>query len=214
MNRDLGDERREYGREKLDRASLPENPLVLFSLWLAEALDAEIPDPTAMTLSTVNGSGRPSSRIVLIKSTTEAGLVFFTSYHSQKSQEIKANKQVAAHFYWPELERQVRINGCAEILEKAESDRYFYSRPYESKIAAWASPQSDIIPGRAYLDKAFEKYEKKFPESGPVPRPDTWGGFVIQPSTFEFWQGGVRRLHDRFLYTKDKNTWISRRLAP
>lgn len=214
MNRDLGDERREYGREKLERASLPENPLVLFSSWLQKAIDSDIPDPTAMTLSTVKKNGQPSSRIVLLKNVDEDGLVFFTSYQSQKSREINANNRVAAHFFWAVLERQVRINGRVKILEKEASDRYFDSRPYESKIAAWASPQSDTIPGRTYLDKAFENYEKKFPESGPVPRPDNWGGFVIQPFSFEFWQGGVRRLHDRILFTRDEKSWISRRLAP
>lgn len=214
MNRDLGDERREYGREKMDRARLPLNPMALFSSWLQQALESGSTDPTAMTLSTVDESGQPSSRIVLLKNIEEDGLVFFTSYQSQKSKEINANKLVAAHFYWPGLERQLRINGRVDTLEQELSDRYFKSRPYESKIAAWASPQSETIPNRDYLEKAFEDYQKKFPDSEIIPRPESWGGYLIKPLKFEFWQGGLRRLHDRIVYTRENESWSSKRLAP
>ena len=214
MNRDLGDERREYERTNIERSSLPDDPMELFSHWLKEALQSGITDPTAMTLSTVGLNGQPSSRIVLLKKVEKDSLVFYTSYLSKKSQEIKANNKLAAHFYWSELERQVRIIGTARPLEPEDSDHYFRSRPYESKIAAWASPQSEEIPSREYLEKEFEKYSKIYPDPEKIPRPDYWGGYAILPTQIEFWQGGSKRLHDRIEYTLGEDGWRSLRLAP
>jgi pyridoxamine 5'-phosphate oxidase len=214
MNRDLGDERREYDRNKIERSSLPDDPMEFFSNWLKQALQSGITDPTAMTLSTVDSDGQPSSRIVLLKKVEKDSLVFYTSYLSKKSREIKTNNKLAAHFYWPELERQVRIIGTAWPLEPEDSDHYFKSRPYESKIAAWASPQSKEIPSRKYLEKEFEKYRKIYPDPEKIPRPENWGGYAILPSCLEFWQGGSKRLHDRIEYTLTEDGWSSLRLAP
>lgn len=214
MNRDLGDERREYDRNKLDRSSLPDDPIEFFSNWLDQALQSGNPDPTAMTISTVDPYGQPSSRIVLLKKVEKDGLVFYTNYLSRKSKEIRANNKLAAHFFWPELERQVKITGTARPVSEEDSDRYFKSRPYESKIAAWASPQSEEIPNREYLEKEFEKYSKIYQDPEKIPRPENWGGYAILPSRLEFWQGGSKRLHDRIEYTLGEDGWSSLRLAP
>jgi len=214
MNRDLGDERREYGWDRLERSDLPKDPMELFSNWLGQAIQSTAADPTAMTLSTVERNGQPSSRIVLLKKVEEDQLVFYTNYHSRKSREIKARKKVAAHFYWPELERQVSIAGIARPIDDLDSDHYFSTRPYESKISAWASPQSEVIPHREHLEKEFEKYWNKFKSTDDIPRPAYWGGYSIIPSRIEFWQGGLKRLHDRIEYTKKDERWNSVRLAP
>ncbi len=214
MNRNLGDERREYVRESLDLAHLPTDPMELFSQWLQKALQLGIPDPTAMTLSTVDQEGNPSSRIVLLKKVKDGKLVFYSNYQSKKSRDIKANNRIATHFYWPELERQVRISGTVMAIKGEESDLYFRSRPYESKISAWLSPQSEVIPDRDYLEKKFDKYCKRYPDSEEIPRPDHWGGFAIHPTRIEFWQGGSKRLHDRIVYAWNEELWSSVRLAP
>ena len=214
MNRDLGDERREYVRDTLESVLLPPEPMELFSQWLQAALQSGIPDPTAMTLSTVDSGGQPSSRIVLLKKVSDGQLVFFTSYQSNKSRDIRGNKKVAVHFFWPELEQQIRITGTVETIREEESDLYFRSRPYESKISAWVSPQSEVIPDRDYLEKKYEHYSRLYPDPEAIPRPDHWGGFSIQPERIEFWQGGSKRLHDRILYSKEGSNWSSVRLAP
>lgn len=214
MNRDLGDERREYERDKLEESELPADPMELFSLWLNYALESAAADPTAMTLSTVERNGQPSSRIVLLKKVEEEKLIFYTNYHSRKSKEIRAKTKVAAHFYWPGLERQVNIAGIARPIDDKDSDHYFNSRPRESKIAAWASPQSEVIPDREYLEKEFDKYQEKFRDTNMIPRPAYWGGYSILPSRIEFWQGGNRRLHDRIEYRKKDERWSLVRLAP
>ncbi|MCP4313456.1 MAG: pyridoxamine 5'-phosphate oxidase [Bacteroidetes bacterium] len=214
MNRDLGDKRREYGWDRLEKSDLPKDPMELFSDWLEQALQSRNPDPTAMTLSTVERNGQPSSRIVLLKKVEEDKLVFYTNYHSRKSREIRAKTRVAVHFYWPELERQVNITGTARPIDDVDSDHYFKSRPYDSKITAWASPQSEVIPNSEYLEKEFEKYREKYHTADEIPRPAYWGGYAIHPSRIEFWQGGQRRLHDRIEYTKKDERWSSVRLAP
>jgi pyridoxamine 5'-phosphate oxidase len=214
MDRDLGTERREYSWDRLDESKLPADPLALFADWLEQAMASENPDPTAMTLSTVERNGQPSSRIVLLKKVEEEKLIFFTNYHSRKAREIRAKSRVAAHFFWPELERQVNITGIARPIDDEDSDLYFKSRPYESNITAWASPQSEVIPDRAYLEKEFEKYRKRYSNPDEVPRPAYWGGYAILPSRMEFWQGGPNRLHDRIEYTKKEERWFSVRLAP
>ncbi len=206
--------RREYDLDHLDDAELPADPLLLFTEWMEEASKSGNPDPTAMTLSTVDDSGSPSSRIVLLKKIDKGRLVFFTNYHSRKAREIRMFPKVASHLYWPELERQVKIAGTATQLEQAGSDLYFSSRPFESKVAAWASPQSEVVPDRSYLEREYQKYLDRFKETKDVPRPAYWGGFAIEPSRIEFWQGGKHRLHDRIEYTLKDERWSRVRLAP
>jgi len=187
---------------------------VLFGAWMEEARQSRNPDPTAMTLSTVDKDGNPSSRIVLLKKLEQDRLVFFTSYQSRKAREIRSNSRVAAHFFWPELERQVKISGAAGPIEDTESDRYFQSRPLESQLAAWTSPQSQVVPDREFLEKEYHKYEEKFKGLEQIPRPAFWGGIAITPSRMEFWQGGRFRLHDRIEYALKEEKWSRVRLAP
>lgn len=206
--------RREYTRGHLEERSLPEDPMVMFGRWLTEARSISHPDPTAMNLSTVDSLGCPSSRMVLLKDVKNGKLVFFTNYESRKAKEIKERPEVAAHFYWPELERQIRIEGTAARVEEDVSDAYWESRPKESKIGAWASPQSREIVDREALGAAFEKYRLKFSKLKKIPRPPHWGGVAITPVRFEFWQGGAHRMHDRIVYKKGNAGWQRFRLAP
>ncbi len=211
---DFGDVRREYSREQLDESKLPDDPFGLFALWMDDARISGTMDPTAMTLSTVDGDGFPSSRIVLLKKIESGALLFFTSYESRKAHEIAAGSKVAAHFYWPEMERQVRLEGRASKISENESDHYFQERPYASKIAARVSPQSRKIQDRSFLEKAFREQLKEYQESDHIPRPSDWGGYAIHPVRIEFWQGGKHRLHDRIEYTVDGDKWSRIRLAP
>jgi pyridoxamine 5'-phosphate oxidase len=214
MTMNLEDARREYTRGKLEESQMPADPLELFARWLEEARSSGHPEPNAMTLSTVEHSGQPSSRIVLLKKIEGGSLVFFTNYHSRKAREIRGHVRVAAHFFWPELERQVKIAGTAKPIEDSDSDRYFASRPFESNVSAWASPQSEKIPDREYLEQEFEKYRMKFAHMEHVPRPAYWGGYAIQPLRIEFWQGRPSRLNDRIEYTRKDERWTMARLAP
>jgi len=213
-NKEFGEVRREYDLERLEELKLPDDPLLLFVAWMEKASISGIPDPTAMTLSTVDDLGSPSSRIVLLKKIDQNRLVFFTNYKSRKAKEIRNNSKVAAHFYWPELERQVKISGVAQALEDADSDLYFSSRPFESKVAAWASPQSEVVRDRDYLEHEYRLYLEKFEGSKEVPRPAYWGGFAIEPKQIEFWQGGKFRLHDRIVFSIKDEKWTHVRLAP
>jgi pyridoxamine 5'-phosphate oxidase len=212
--KELGDERREYTLGRLDESNLPADPMELFSTWLREAMESDHPDPAAMTLSTVERNGQPMSRIVLLKKVEEGKLVFYTNYHSRKARAIRSKTRVSVHFFWPGLERQVNIAGICRPIEDEDSDLYFSTRPYESKIAAWASPQSEVIPNRAYLEREYEKYHRKYRNTDEIPRPAYWGGYVIIPSRIEFWQGGRNRLHDRIEYNKKEERWSTVRLAP
>lgn len=213
-NKEYGELRREYDLDRLDEDKLPDDPLFLFVAWIQKATASGIPDPTAMTLSTVDEQGSPSSRIVLLKKIDQNRLIFFTNYQSKKAKEIGINSKVAAHFYWPHLERQVKISGVAQALEDTDSDHYFSSRPFESKVAAWASPQSQVIADREYLEREYQFYLAKFKGSKVVPRPAHWGGFAIDPKQIEFWQGGRYRLHDRIQYSVKDSGWSRIRLAP
>ncbi|NRD74423.1 pyridoxamine 5'-phosphate oxidase [Shewanella sp. VB17] len=210
----LSDIRREYTLGDLHRAVLPGDPMSLFSKWMEEARDsALLSDPTAMSIATVDENGQPFQRIVLLKRFGDEGFVFFTNLKSRKSQQIAHNGKVSLLFPWHSLERQVAITGEAEALSTAEVLKYFITRPKESQIAAWVSKQSSKISARQVLEAKYEEMKAKFSQ-GEVPLPTFWGGYVVRPSSIEFWQGGEFRLHDRFLYTKAQSSWEISRLAP
>jgi len=209
----LEDIRREYLAGGLHRKDLDEDPRKQFSVWLEQAIAADIPDPTAFTLATVSEDGRPSQRIVLLKHLDENGFVFYTNYGSKKSHEIEGNSQVCMHFPWHGMERQVEIGGVATKISTAESLKYFVSRPKDSQLAAWASHQSHQLSSRKMLLMQFEAIKSKFAK-GDIPLPDFWGGYRVKPDLYEFWQGGGNRLHDRFQYTSSGSGWVIERLAP
>lgn len=213
-SKDFGEVRREYRKAQLNEAILPEDPMELLATWLAEAHASGSLDPTAMNLSTVRADGGPSSRMVLLKKMEAGKLLFFTSLNSRKARDISQNSEVAAHFFWPELERQVKIDGNAQAIDPGEADRYFQSRPFESRLSSWVSPQSEVIPDRQFLEKAFEEKRKEYPETDYIPRPPHWGGFAVTPHRIEFWQGGKHRLHDRMEYLLSEGHWTRVRLAP
>ena len=208
----LRDIRKQYQYAALTEEHASQNPFSQFDNWLSAAVNSEEAEPTAMVLSTVDADMQPHSRVVLLKEFTENGFVFFTNYEGNKSKEIASNAKVSLLFFWQGQERQVRITGVAEKIDTAASDDYFYSRPVESRIGAWASPQSQPIEKYDILAQRFEAFKKQFGEN--IPRPPHWGGFVVKPDTFEFWQGRPSRLHDRLFYTQQNNEWKMERLAP
>ncbi|USD43469.1 pyridoxamine 5'-phosphate oxidase [Vibrio sp. SCSIO 43135] len=210
---ELSDIRREYARDGLRRKDLKANPVDQFNLWLQQAIDAGLTDPTAMTVATVDETGQPFQRIVLLKNVDDKGFVFYTNLGSRKAQQIAVNSKVSLHFPWHPLERQVHITGVAEKLSTVENVKYFASRPKESQIAAIASRQSSRISARGILEGKFLELKKQF-EQGEVPVPTFWGGFRIRPESIEFWQGGEHRLHDRFLFSNHDGLWDIDRLAP
>ncbi len=205
--------REEYSLSSLDESDVSQNPIDQFKQWIEEALKAGVPEPNAMNLATVDKKGRPHSRIVLLKGFDENGFVFFTNYASDKGKEIEENPHVSLCFFWIELERQIRIDGVAKKISKVESEAYFKSRPHMSQVGALASNQSEIVENRLFLEQKFEKLEAKFTE-GEVPMPESWGGYVIDPSALEFWQGRRSRLHDRVKYEWKADNWIINRLSP
>ncbi|MBN2348437.1 MAG: pyridoxamine 5'-phosphate oxidase [Bacteroidales bacterium] len=205
--------RREYMSRVLRVENLHINPVTQFEIWLNEALNAGLPDANAMALSTATAAGKPSVRIVLLKHVSSKGFSFFTNYESKKAIQIKENPYGALLFYWNTFERQVRIEGPIEKTSEKESDEYFSARPEGSRIGAWASPQSRQIPNREYLDALQENYIRLFKKS-EVKRPLFWGGYLLKPNLFEFWQGRENRLHDRFEYTLRSGGWEIHRLAP
>lgn len=214
MNLNLENLRREYLRDGLRREQLASDPIVQFERWMAQMVAAEIPDPNAMTIATVDASGQPSQRIVLLKGLDQRGFVFYTNLRSHKAQDLKQNPKISLHFPWHCLERQVKVCGVAEQMTAAESIKYFLSRPRESQLAAWASNQSRPISSRAMLMQQFEAMKNKF-SKGDIPLPDFWGGFRVKPHQVEFWQGGAHRLHDRFQYTRQADdNWEIARLEP
>jgi pyridoxamine 5'-phosphate oxidase len=214
MQHNLKDLRKEYSLAMLDELHTNADPIVQFKKWFQEAMDAQIIEPYAMTISTVNSAHRPSSRIVLLRDVSEEGFSFFTNYLSRKGQDLAVNAFAAMNFFWPELERQVRIEGKIVPLEAGASDAYFASRPRGSQIGAWSSPQSEIIESRKVLEEAVENYTQQF-EGKDVSRPPHWGGYCLIPDYIEFWQGRESRLHDRICYYQHSdNSWIRSRLAP
>ncbi|MCA6394332.1 MAG: pyridoxamine 5'-phosphate oxidase [Cytophagales bacterium] len=206
--------RKEYSKASLDISDVNKDPIGQFDKWFKEALAAGIPEPNAFTLSTISEGGRPSARIVLLKGLDQRQFVFYTNYQSQKGKELDSNPACALTFFWPELERQVRIEGIATRVQESTSEQYFQSRPRGSQIGAWASPQSSIIANRDILEAREREIEKKFEGSSLLPKPKQWGGFAITPIEIEFWQGRASRLHDRVVYYLTDEKWIIHRLAP
>ena len=204
--------RKSYERAELDEVHSAANPLQQFERWLGEAIDAKVPEPNAMTLATVGSDLRPSTRIVLIKGYDARGIVWYTNYLSRKGQELAGNPYGALQFHWVELERVVRIEGRVEKADAAESDAYFASRPLDSRIGAWASPQSEVISGREMLVKNAAVAAARYLLAPP--RPLHWGGYRLVPERWEFWQGRKSRLHDRLHYGQDADGWLRERLAP
>jgi len=209
----LEDNRREYDYGKLSRESLADDPFAQFTLWMNQTIEAQIQDPTAMSVATVSPEGKPWQRMVLLKGFDEQGFVFYTNLGSRKAKEIEANAQVSLHFPWLQLDRQVIVGGRAERLSAVEVMKYFISRPKESQLAAWASKQSSRISTRQVLETQFAQIKEKFAK-GDIPLPDFWGGFRVVPEEIEFWQGGESRLHDRFSYNRDGDDWQIDRLSP
>ena len=209
----LQDNRREYDYGKLSRESLLDNPFEQFKLWMAQAIEADIQDPTAMSVATVNAEGKPWQRMVLLKDFDERGFVFYTNLGSRKAAEIEGNAQVSLHFPWLQLDRQVIVGGCAERLSTVDVIKYFLSRPKASQLAAWASKQSSRVNSRQALETQFEQVKEKF-SKGEIPLPDFWGGYRVVPQEIEFWQGGENRLHDRFCFKRENDQWDIARLSP
>ncbi len=211
----LRDRRIQYETAGLDFADLDESPIQQWHAWYIEAAEAELPEPNAMAVGTIDAEGMPDSRIVLVRGFDDVGLTFFGNYNSAKGQQIDANPVASAVFPWIGLHRQVRVRGSIEMLPRHESDAYFASRPRDSQLGAWASPQSEVISGREVLNERHAEFAEKFAGT-EVLRPPHWGGWLIVPDVFEFWQGRPNRLHDRFRYRLDDVTqdWVIERLAP
>lgn len=212
MDVPIAELRKEYSLASLDERDVDRDPMKQFARWLSQAIEAQVPEPTAMTLATVDSRGRPAGRICLLKEATAQGFVFYTNYASRKGREIACHPHAALTFMWKELERQVRIEGAVEKVSAEESDAYFAIRPLGSRIGAWASPQSEVIPNRAWLEGRWDALAKEHGENPP--RPPHWGGYRVTPEFIEFWQGRESRLHDRIAYTRDNDTWRIQRLAP
>lgn len=208
------DLRRNYVKHTLDRSDLETEPLNQFKKWFAEVNPEENFEANGMVLSTVNAEGKPSSRVMLLKEVAQGGFVFYTNYNSRKGQEINLNSQVALVFWWPSVERQVRVEGVIKKFEDISSTAYFQSRPRGSQLGAWASAQSEPIDSRDVLEQNIKRLEAKYPDGTIIPKPDYWGGYVVIPNAMEFWQGRPDRLHDRFLYTREGEQWRISRLSP
>lgn len=212
LSSSIADLRKSYERAELNDDASQADPLLQFEQWLQQAIRAELPEPNAMTLATVGSDLRPSTRVVLIKGYDAQGIVWYTNYASRKGTQLAGNPYAALQFHWVDLERVVRIEGTVEKISDAESDAYFQSRPLDSRIGAWASPQSQVISGRGVLVANAAKYGAQFLLKPP--RPAHWGGYRLKPETWEFWQGRKSRLHDRLRYRQESGAWVRERLAP
>lgn len=214
MNRNIADIRKDYQLQSLLETDVAKDPFTQFGRWWDDAVNSQVEEVNAMTLATASAAGLPAARIVLLKSFSEAGFVFFTNYNSHKGKELEENPQACLVFFWKELERQVRITGRVEKVSEQDSDEYFNSRPAGSRIGAWASPQSSVIDSREVIETNIAKMEARFAGS-EVTRPPHWGGYIVIPAVIEFWQGRASRLHDRLQYTRTENgDWKTERLAP
>lgn len=210
---DLSDLREQYTLANLSEAAVADEPMEQFAKWMQEAITAKLPEPNAMTLSTLSADGYPDSRVVLLKEANEEGFVFYTNYNSDKAQQMGLDPKVSLTFLWKDLQRQVRVLGEASKEDEAKSEAYFQSRPRGSQLGAWVSPQSDVIPSRDFLEDRLVALEAQY-EGKPIPKPPHWGGYVVAPTAIEFWQGRPSRLHDRIRYTKLDGRWVIQRIAP
>ncbi|RDV16301.1 pyridoxamine 5'-phosphate oxidase [Pontibacter diazotrophicus] len=214
LTHNLADIRNNYSKQALSEESVSGDPISQFDVWLEEAIAAKAEEPTAMVLSTVNAVGKPSARVVLLKDVSALGFTFFTNYDSRKGRELNEKPFAAITFFWPALERQVRIEGKVVKVAPEVSDKYFHSRPKGSQIGACASPQSQEVESRSVLEEADKKLSEKYATSELIPRPPHWGGYQLQPERIEFWQGRPNRLHDRIVYEQQEESWKIIRLAP
>ncbi|MES2590270.1 MAG: pyridoxamine 5'-phosphate oxidase [Bacteroidota bacterium] len=205
--------RHDFAKQSLDEKEVNPSPIQQFETWFKEAVDAKVNEPNAMTVSTATKEGKPSARILLLRNFTDEGFVYYTNYTSRKGRELTENPYCALLFFWPELERQVRIEGRIQQQTPEESEIYFNTRPRSSKLGAWTSEQSKVIANREVLNVQYTKLSEKYPDE-QVPRPPHWGGYLLKPTTVEFWQGRPSRLHDRILYTAENDGWKIERLAP
>lgn len=205
--------RREYDGVPLDKESVDTNPFPEFSKWFEIAVKEIKNDPNAMILGTANREGQPTTRTVLLKGFDDTGFIFYTNYESRKAKDLSENNRVSLTFYWPDLMRQIHIQGTVEKISEKMSDQYFKSRPAGSKLGAWASKQSSVVDSREELEESLRFFEKKFSGS-EIPRPPKWGGYIVKPHRLEFWQGRLNRLHDRIVYQKEGENWVIERLAP
>lgn len=215
MDKAIANLRKDYTLQDLNETEVNPNPFVQFKKWFDQALSSNIPEPNAMTVATTTTQGKPSARMVLLKDFDERGFVFYTNYNSQKGQELAENPQASLVFWWAELERQVRIFGRVEKVSDAESDKYFYSRPFNSRLGAWVSNQSEVIESREVLEQRLQQLTEKY-QNQDIPRPSHWGGIRVIPREIEFWQGRSSRLHDRLVYTRNRidDSWKIQRLSP
>lgn len=214
MDNSVANLRQDYTKQGLREIDLDADPFKQFKTWFDQALEAQLPEPNAMTLATATIDGKPSARMVLLKDFSDRGFVFYTNYQSHKGQELNTNPQAALVFWWAQLERQVRIEGNVELVSPAESDEYFYSRPVNSQLGAWVSNQSQVIDSREVLEQRQEQLTVQY-EQQTIPRPPHWGGFRVVPTEIEFWQGRPSRLHDRLVYRLQvDNSWLIERLSP
>ena len=221
MSMDFTDQRLSYEKGELDQQSVPASPFELFKSWMDEAIAQKVQEPYAMSVATCGADNKPSVRIVLLREITETGIVFYTNYESAKGQDVAANPNAEALFFWHELERQVRISGRIAKIDADKSANYFQKRPHDSQIGAWVSqPQSGEVANREVMEQTFEQLQAKYPENTTVPTPAFWGGYEITVETIEFWQGRANRMHDRIVYTQDSEgsesteSWTTKRLLP